>query len=339
MRVAMLIEPGRIELREVERPVPAAGALLLRVRAALTDGTDVKAYRRGHPQMPMPTRFGHELSGDVVQIGAGVASFAVGDAVMCVHSAPCDACFWCARGQEELCETVMSTKILGAYGEYIEIPSHIVTRNCFTKPVDLSYIEAAFLEPLACVVHSIAMLALQSAEFVAVMGDGGFGLLHALVLAERGVRVVLVGRRAERLAIAASLGIDAVDARCVSPAEAILAHSDGRGADALIECTGRRDVWEAAPLLVRRGGHVALFGGLPADARVSFSAARLHYDEVRLFSPFHFTPRAVRAAYELLAHHRIAVRPLITDVVPLARIGEVFARLDAGDGVKFAIEP
>jgi len=340
MRSAILVEPGRIELREVPAPQAPPGGIVVRVRAALTDGTDLKAYRRGHPQMPMPTPFGHEFSGDVAAAGAGVSRFNVGDAVMCVHSAPCGACYWCGHGQEELCESVMSTKILGAYAEYIEVPAHIVEQNCYRKPPGLSYVAAAFLEPLSCVVHSIEYAGFAKGSTVAVMGDGGFGILHAALLQDYGFRAVLFGRREERLALARSLGVgEVVDARTQDPAAAIRSLTQGRGADGLIECTGRQDVWEQAPQLVRRGGVVSFFGGLPAEARVAFSAARLHYDEVRLVSPFHFTPRAVRRAYELLAQHRFDPLPLVTQTVPLAQVAAVFERLDGGEGVKFAIEP
>ncbi|HEY9086487.1 MAG TPA: alcohol dehydrogenase catalytic domain-containing protein, partial [Candidatus Tyrphobacter sp.] len=199
-RVAVLVAPGRIELREEPMHDPRPGAIVVRVRAALTDGTDLKTYRRGHPQMPTPTRFGHEFSGDVAAVGGGVTKFATGDAVMCVHTAPCGVCFWCAQGQEELCERLMPTMLLGAYADLIEVPRAVVEQNCFHKPGNLSYREAAFLEPLSCVVHSIGLL--PPHETVAVIGDGAFGILHALVLREHGARPVLVGRREERLEVA-----------------------------------------------------------------------------------------------------------------------------------------
>lgn len=340
MRSAILVEPKRIELRGVPMPQPAAGAVVVRVRAALTDGTDLKAYRRGHPQMPMPTPFGHEFSGDVAAVGEGVTKYAVGDGVMSVHSAPCGVCYWCARDEEELCESVMATKILGAYAEYIEIPKHIVERNSYPKPDDLSYACAAFLEPLSCVVHSVDFAKLPQGSTVLIMGDGGFGLLHASLLAHRGMRPILAGRRDERLRIACGFGVNhVINAREEDVAQRVRELTEGRGADALIECTGREEVWEAAPMMVRRGGVVSFFGGLPSTSRVSFLAARMHYDEVRLVSPFHFTPRAVRAAYELLTTRAIDPAPLVTASVSLDRIADVFERLDAGDGIKFAIQP
>jgi L-iditol 2-dehydrogenase len=234
----------------------------------------------------------------------------------------------------------MSTKILGAYAEYIEVPEHIVGRNCFHKPAEISYTAAAFLEPLSCVVHSFEFLNVPAESTVAVMGDGGFGILHALLLHKRGIHAVLCGRRAERLALARELGIRHVlNTRETDVRGALLELTGGVGADALVECTGQQDVWESAPDLVRRGGIVSFFGGLPGNARPSFLAARMHYDEVRLISPFHFTPRAVRQAYELLGSGEVDPCPLITATVPLSDIAGVFQRLDEGEGIKFAIEP
>src|SRR6202042_3830964 len=123
VRVAMLVAPRRIELRDEAAPAAPAGGMVVRVRAALSDGTDLKTYRRGHPKMPMPTRFGHEFSGDIVAKGEAVTNFSIGDAIMSVHTAPCNRCFWCKNGQPELCETIMSTMILGAYADHIIIPN------------------------------------------------------------------------------------------------------------------------------------------------------------------------------------------------------------------------
>lgn len=339
MRAGYLVAPQQIELRRAPVPEPAAGEVVVRVRIALTDGTDLKAFRRGHPQMPMPTRFGHEFAGDVAAVGAGVTEFAVGDAIMSVHSAPDGTCFWCTQGQEELCERVMETKILGAYADYLVLPPHIVARNAFRKPDALSYEAAAFLEPLACVVHSVDLLGIAPGATVVVIGVGGFGLLHALVLRARGAEPIVVGRRPDRLALALELGASRAILSDDDALVTVKRVTNGRGSDAVVECTGVQAVWEKAPGYVRRGGTVSLFGGLPGGSMLTIDAARLHYDELRLVSPFHFTPRAVRAAYELLSGGVIDPTPLISARYTLDQLADAFAQLDGGDGIKYAIVP
>ncbi|HEY3675859.1 MAG TPA: alcohol dehydrogenase catalytic domain-containing protein [Candidatus Tumulicola sp.] len=338
-RVAILTAPRTIEVRDEALRAPAAGAILVRVRAALTDGTDLKTYRRGHPLMPFPARFGHEFSGDVAATGRGVERWREGDAVMSVHSAPCGSCFWCRHDEEELCETLVETMIFGAYADYIEIPERILARNAYRKPESISYANAAFLEPLSCVVHSIRFLAAQRDSVVAVYGDGAFGIMHALLLARDGVRAVLFGRRPERLAIAREFGVDSVDVRDEPAIEAVRERTAGRGADALIECTGSKEIWELGPSLVRRGGTVSFFGGLPSETRVTFDAARLHYDEVRLIAPFHFAPKDVRQAYDLIAGGELPLLRLTSQTAGLNEITDVFGSLDAGRGMKAVIEP
>lgn len=339
MRAAFLLAPRQVEMREVERPAAPYGGLLVRVRTALTDGTDLKAYRRGHPEIPMPSRFGHEFSGDVVAVGEGVTQFANGDAVMSVHSAACGQCFWCGCGQEELCSSVMSTKILGAYADYVAIPQHIVGRHVFKKPESLSYVSAAFLEPLACVVHSLSLLAPRAKSCIAILGDGGFGLLHALLARARGHAPIIVGRREVRLALARRLGFEHVIHADEDVLARIGALTQERGADAVVECTGNVQVWERAPDYARRGGTVSFFGGLPQSARVGFSAARMHYDELRLISPFHYTTAAVREARDLLVSRLLDVERLVSQRFSLADISNAFLELDRGNGIKYAIEP
>ena len=338
-RVATLVAPRRIELHEEAVPHAPEGGMVVRVRASLTDGTDLKAYRRGHPKMPMPTRFGHEFSGDVAAAGAGVEGLRTGDAVMCAHTAPCGRCFWCERDEEELCERLMPEMLLGAYADYVAVPARVVARNCFHKPADVTYAEAAFLEPLSCVVHSVASLAPRPGAQVAVIGNGAFGILHALLLQRQGAFPVLIGRRAERAALARELGIETIEADVAYGCDELLARTDGRGADAVVECTGSADVWERAPEFVRRGGTVSFFGGLPEGTRVSFSASRLHYDEVRLASPFHFAPRDVRRAYDLIAAHAFPLGRLISRTYRLGEIASAFDDLDAGRGMKVLFEP
>jgi L-iditol 2-dehydrogenase len=308
-RQAMLIEPGRLELREFSPPHPGPGAILLEIKCALSCGTDLKTYRRGHPLWKLPVPFGHEFSGVVAEVGAGVDRFEVGDAIMAAPTAPCGACFYCDRGEENLCSQAMDQMVMGAYADYLLIPPHIVARNAFKKPPSLPFEEAALLEPLACVVHAQEMARPEKHETVLIVGAGPFGLLHMLALKAAGIRsVAIVGR-------------------------------GGYGPDLVIECTGQVAGWHDAFARVRRGGRVMFFGGCPVDTALSVDTRRMHYDNLTLLAPFHFRPRDVRRAYEVLCEGRLGAGRLINAHRSLADLDEVFAMLERGAMLKCAVIP
>ncbi|HEX7126833.1 MAG TPA: alcohol dehydrogenase catalytic domain-containing protein [Thermodesulfobacteriota bacterium] len=341
MRVARLLAPGRIVVEEEPDPLPGPGEVVLAVRAALTCGTDLKAFRRGHPKMPMPTPFGHEYAGVVARVGRGVTAFREGDAVMGVHTAPCGACRLCQRRQENLCPDVMGRLMLGAYADRLRVPAHIVARHLFPKPDALPFEEAAALEPLACVAHSVGVLGARPDDVVLVVGAGGFGLLHVAALRAIGVeRLIVSGRRAPRLEIARALGAwQVLDADRDDVDAAVRDATEGRGPDVVIECTGLAAGWAEAIARARPGGTVCCFGGLPAGAPFPLDAGRLHYDELRLLSPFHFTPRDVAAAHGWLSAGRVPIRPLLTAEVPLEEIAAAFEAMDRGEGIKYVVRP
>lgn len=331
MRALILDAPGVLTLREVPIPQPGPGEILLRVEVATTCGTDLKAYVRGHPQIPMPGGLGHEYSGVVVAAGEG-APFAVGDAVMGVHSAPCQTCFWCVRGQENLCESIMATKVLGSYAEYLLVPERIARLNCFPKPELVSFEQASLLEPLACVAMGVSLLPIRPDARVLVIGPGAIGLMFVGALRLSGVTdITLAGRNERRLAVGERLGakICKVDAIPL----------DDRKYDIVIECTGQVEVWEKSIDYVRRGGTLMLFGGCPGGTRASFDTRTVHYDQIHIVSPFHFGTQAVRQAYEWLLDPRLDLSELISGTRTLEEGVEVFAELRRGEGLKFAFLP
>lgn len=338
MRQAILRAPRVLDLAEVPVPTPRRGEVVVRVRAALTCGTDLKTYRRGHPRLPFGP-FGHEAAGDIAAVGDGVEGFAAGQAVAFMPTAPCGQCGPCRLGRENLCDTLFDEIAVGTYGEAVRLPARIVRRHLFSKPSTLSYIEAAFLEPLACVVHGWRRVGQISGGRVAVVGVGPIGLLHIREASRRGLEVIAVGRRAAALAQAVRAGAS----HTISAAEGDLAQALrarwGEGPDIVIECTGSADVWKAAPSWVAGGGRVLLFGGLPGGAMPEFDATRLHYGEVDLVGSFHYCTEDVLQALDLLASGTLRPGDLINDVRPLASIVQVFRDLDRGAGSKYAVLP
>jgi len=341
MQAHVLVRPGQLELRTLPRPRAGAQEVVMRVRSALTCGTDIKTFLRGHPKFPMPTLFGHEFSGELAEVGAGVTGFREGDAVMTVPTAPCGECYYCQRAQENLCTTLMDQYVIGGFAEYVKLPARIVAANLFPKPTHLSFAEAALLEPLSCVVHGLQQITVRADDTVVLMGAGAISLLHVLLLRAMGVeQIIVLGRNERRASFAHAAGAMVVLTEPhLTARTAVLDLTGGRGADIVIECTGQVEVWEAAPALVRHGGAVVLFGGCPAGTMVRLDTQRLHYDQLTIVSPFHFTPRAVRAAHDWLAGGQLRTSSLISGEFPIDQLAEALTRHQRGEGVKYAVVP
>jgi L-iditol 2-dehydrogenase len=334
----VLSGPGKITLADTEVPTPGRGELLIKVRAALTCGTDLKAYLRGHPAIPMPGPFGHEFSGTVAARGAGVSRFGVGDDIMAVHSAPCLACGYCKRGLHNLCENIMQTKVLGAFAEYILLPGHVVKQNVYPKPPSLGFEEAALLEPLSCVVHGTSQLDINKSDTALVIGSGPIGLMHAMLLKSRGATVAVCDPRQGRLKVAKAVGAE-LTCKPGGIARAVRKLTGGMGFDYVFECTGRPAVWEEGVNPLRRGGSLVLFGGSPRGTSVTYDTYRLHYDEITIKGVFHFTPADVKSAYGILKGRKLPTGKLISGSYPLKRTTSAFNRLEKGQGIKYAIIP
>lgn len=354
MKACILEEPGHIRVEDMPDPRPGAGDVVVRVRAALTCGTDLKAYRRGHPKFPCPTPFGHEFSGDVVETGADVEGFACGQAVMSANTGPCLRCFHCQRGEENLCESLMAEMIVGAFAEYVVIPERVLRSNVFVKPDDLPYEQAALLEPLSCVCFGLSQVqqpqhlaheprlagSNRGAATALVLGAGPVALLWLVALRAAGIAdVIVAARRPARLHHAEALGATATASDADDLSALVLDHSQGRGADIVVECTGRPEVWERAVGYARRGGSAILFGGCPPGTSATFDTYRMHYDGVRISSPFHFRPRDVAEARGLLGRRDIAWSRFITSHAALDDVPSVFAALGEDGGIKCAVLP
>jgi L-iditol 2-dehydrogenase len=323
---------GSEDLRMEQIPVPRAGEgeIVLRVGAALTCGTDLKVYRRGYHAMMLrpPIVFGHELAGVVVEAGAGVAKFPVGDRVLPMNSAPCDACYFCARGQLNLCENLLFNN--GAYAEYMRIPARIVEKNTFRVPDDMPFEHAALTEPLACVVHGFEQSGAQSGDTMAVIGAGPIGLMFMRVAQLRGLRVIAVVKRDDQIAAARHFGAsDVVQiAGGVDTVAAVRAlTADARGADIVIEAVATPATWEWAVAMVRKGGVVNFFGGPPSGTVVGLDTNRLHYGDITLKASFHHTPAACAAAFDLICDPKFKAADFITRSARLDEVPAVFARM------------
>lgn len=342
MMAAVLYGKEHLQVEPVAVPTIDRGDILVRVKVALTCGTDVKVFQRGyHARMIVPPAvFGHELAGDVVAVGEGVSKFSVGDRVVAANSAPCDQCFFCRRGLQNLCEDLLFNN--GAYAEYIRIPSRIVERNTYRIPEKVGYHDAALIEPLACVVRGFEETAPREGDSIAIIGLGPIGLMFVKLAKLYGCRVIAVGRRETQLERAAALGADEliVATDDSNPVKATRALTHGRGVDIAIEAVGKPETWEWAVNMVRRGGTVNFFGGCPNDSTVSLDTSLLHYSEITCKASFHHTPAYIRKALDLVCAGHITSSFFVNREEPLANLLEVMRHLMSHNGhLKTAILP
>lgn len=342
MLAAVLYGKEQLRVEPVAVPALGEGDVLVRVKAALTCGTDVKVFRRGyHARMIIPPAvFGHELAGDVVSVGGDVTRFRPGQRVVTANSAPCLKCYYCQRGFENLCEDLLFNN--GAYAEYIRIPARIVALNMYEIPPHVSYQDAALVEPLACVLRGVEETGMRPGDNVAVVGLGPIGLMFVRLAKSRGARVIALGRRVTQLERARAMGADELicTTHLADPARVVRDRTAGRGADVGIEAVGKPETWELCVQMVRRGGTVNFFGGCPSDSRVSLDTSLLHYSEITCKASFHHTPAHIRKALDLISSGVITARDFVNREEPLQNLLEVMRHLMSHNGhLKTAIIP
>ncbi len=344
MTAAVLYGSEDLRIEKVDVPAVTVDEVLLRVRLALTDGTDLKVWQRGyHAKMIQPPAvFGHEVVGEIFAVGKRVdPRWRIGMRVIAANSAPCLRCYHCRRGQENLCEDLLFNN--GAYAEYMRIPGRIVMENMLEVPHSVDDVSAALVEPLACVLRGIHEMEVRNGDTAVVIGCGPIGLKFVRMLSRRGVRVIAVARRAAPLEIARRLGaIAAIDASGTRDVVAAVRNltGDERGADAVVEAAGNPDTWKQALDMVRRGGVVNFFSGLPSGTHVEIEPAAIHYSEIKIISPFHHTPRFIREAMEAIRRGDILATDFVTEEIALSELPQAFERMKSRSGeVKLAVRP
>ncbi len=338
----MLYGVKDLRLKDIEVPRVEAGEVLAKIKAATTCGTDLKIFQRGYVEkvITLPTVFGHEWAGDVVEVGEGLDWPKKGMRIRAGNSAPCLRCSMCQRGKYNLCENMIW--LWGAYAEYIKVPAHMVLVNAQEIPEHVSYEEGAMVEPLACVLHGIEEAGVKLSDTVAIIGAGPIGLLHLLTVKKLGAeKALVIDLVEERLDMAAKLGADeTINAGKVDVVQAVRRLTGGYGADVAIEAIGLPITWEQALKLARKGGTVLEFGGCAPGTEIKVDAEALHYGELTVLGAFHATPIHFKKALNMIASKVIDVKPLKTRTMRLEEIEEAFEILSTSKSeVKIALIP
>ncbi|KQV64461.1 zinc-dependent alcohol dehydrogenase family protein [Rhizobium sp. Root1220] len=322
MKAVRLEATGKLFLREVERPVPAPGELLVRIEACGICGTDRHLYHGEFPSKT-PVTIGHEFAGIVEELASGVSGFRVGMRVTGDPNIVCGRCAECQRGRVNLCGNLQAIGIHrdGGFAEYVCIPQE----QAFELPAALDPLHGAFCEPLACCLHGIDLADIKAGSSVIVLGGGVMGLLVVQLARLAGAtRVVLVTRSEEKRRLAIQLGATATADPSSGDIAVRLTAEGGLlpgGAEVVIECAGVAETIEQAPRLARRGGTVVILGVMPQGAKITIEPFDLLFREIKLVNSF-LNPFTHGRAAALIASNEIRIEPLISRRISLGEAVE-----------------
>jgi L-iditol 2-dehydrogenase len=341
MKAAMYYGIGDVRYEETDIPEIGPGELLVKVGTALTCGTDVKTYKRGHPLLikHTPALFGHEYAGTIEVVGEGVKDYKVGMRVVATNSAPCGDCFFCNRDMPNLCAKLKDSLVNGAFAEYIRVPEAVVQWNTHQIPDSLSFRDAALTEPLACVVHGIEEANIKLGDSVVVIGAGPIGQMLIMLAKKNGASTVIASDLAKlRRDIALKAGADIViDPSKEDPVEEVKQETSGMGADVVIEAVGIPQTWEQAVDMTRDAGTTVLFGGAASGTKFELDTGRFHYGQLTIKGVFHLKPRHVKQALKHIITGDVNPDLLISHEMPIEKITEALEMMGAGETMKVAI--
>jgi len=356
MKSAFLIGPQQFEVREVPDPIVPDDGLVLKVQACGVCGSDLRRWREGpagagsllgeEKSRVESLVEGHEVAGVVVAVGSRVSHYQVGDRLAVAPDIHCGRCYYCAHGQYNLCDDLrylgISPEFPGGFAEQMVIPGEVLRNGIVHRmPEGLSFEEGALAEPCSSVLAAHAKADTSLADLVLIMGAGPIGCLHAVVAKARGAMVVISEPNELRRTVAQRFGPDAVVDPFNEDLEAVVRRmSGGRGADIVICANPVAATQTQAVEVVRKGGRVILFGGLPkANPMATLNANRIHYGEITVVGAFSYHPTFHALALEVLRRKVIDASQIITHVFPLEQIAEAFQTAAGGEGLKVIVKP
>ena len=340
MRVAMYYSNKDIRVEEIPTPKIGPGELLVRVEASGVCGSDVMEWYRIHKA---PLVLGHEIAGEVVEVGEGITNYKVGDRVSASHHVPCNTCHYCLSGNHTACDTLRSTNFdPGGFAEFLRLPALNVDRGVYLLPDEVSFEEATFIEPLACVLRAQRRAKVEPGKTVLVLGSGIGGLLHIHLAGKLGAaRVIATDIDEARLRAATRFGADlALNAKEDIPVR-LREVNQGRLADSVIVCTGAVSALQQAMECVERGGTILFFAPTDKGVTIPLSINDFFWrNDVTLTTSYAGDYADHRTALQLIQAKRVTVKEMITHKLGLSDTAEGFKLVaEAHDSIKVIIEP
>ncbi len=339
MRVAMYYNNKDVRLEQLPVPKVGPGELLIRTRASGICGSDLMEWYR---VKKAPLVLGHEITGEVVELGAGVANFKIGDRVFSSHHVPCGQCRYCLSGHQSVCDLLRMTHFdPGGFAEYIRAPKINVELGTYRLPEEITFDEGSFIEPLACVVRAQRFAQLRQGQTVLVIGSGISGLLHIQLARARGAaRIIATDISEFRLDAAKRFGADDTIHGAEDVSARVRDLNEGRLADRVIVCTGAMPAMQQAVKSIDRGGILLFFAPTAAGVDVAIPLFDFWRDEISLVTSYAGTGEDLVESMELIRARKVRVADMVTHRLPLAEAEVGFQLTASGqDSIKVIIDP
>ena len=331
--------PEKIKLETLEKKELEKDEVRVKVEVALTGGTDVKTYLRGHPKIikEIPSAFGYEFAGEVIESKSH--KFKPGQKVVAANTAPCNKCFFCLKDQQELCENLEFLN--GSFSEEIIIPSAIVKNNLHRFPNSMDPRRAAFTQTLAVCLLGFDRSRIKDGDTVLVYGIGAIGqcFIKLCKTLRENITIIAIGSSAKKKELAIKSGADYVFDYKKDDLKKEILKLTQYGADKIIEATGKPEVWDQCMRLIRPGGLINYFGGCPQDSSIDIPTYDIHYKEITVTGSFHHTPKYIQQALTILQSDLIDVESLISHEMELKDLEKALKLMISGEAIKIAITP
>jgi len=346
MKAAVLKGIENLEMEDISRPTPSPQEILIKVKACSICGTDIRVYHHGHKHMRFPRIIGHELSGEIVEIGKRVEGHKLGEKVAIAPAIPCGRCHYCRRGMQSMCInlTAIGYHYDGGFAEFMVVPEDAVRNGCVnTIPSELSFEEAALAEPLACAINGQQLSQISLGNTVVVVGAGPLGCIHLQLAKAKGAsRTILVELSRERIDFAKKFAFPdiVINPSSENAIQRIKEETEGRGADRIIVSCPSGKAQEESLSMVAPRGIINFFGGLPLDNPfIKFNSNLIHYGEFYVVGTHGSAPYHNELALSLISQKKVRIKELVTHRLPLERLEEGLALAENKKGMKVLINP
>jgi len=340
MKVAVYYHNKDVRIEEIPRPQIGPGELLVKVKACGICGSDVMEWYR---RKKAPLVLGHEMCGEIVEVGEKVNKYHLGQRVFVSHHVPCNTCRYCLHGHHTACATLHSTNFdPGGFSEYIRIPELNVDRGVYVLPDEISFEEGTFIEPLACVYRGQHLTGLEPGSTVLVIGTGISGLLHIQLAKALGAgKIIATDIQKYRLSAARKFGAEIIISEKEDLVPRMLQINNQRPADLVIICAGTDTVIQPALQCVDNGGTILFFAVPPAGVQVPVPITDLWRREITMKTSYGASPADILTAIELIKNKNLPyLSEMITHRLPLEKTGLGFKLVaEAKDSIKVLINP